>query len=135
MYDMQHCGSDAQIPAVKDDSKQGPIPQVWRPVFRAIVMAFMKGDFKLSAGVPGVSPVSDAVAGQIEACVNEYGETLTELPEETWTSSVCIWNGDRWDALIDLWTSAGGRSDLVMQAFVTESACGFDYEIHMVYVP
>jgi hypothetical protein len=34
-----------------------------------------------------------------------------------------------------LWTSREGRSDLVLQAFVAESEGGFNFDIHMVYVP
>ncbi len=55
------------------------------------------------AGIPGVSPVSDYVAEHIEAYVKHYGETLIELPEETWKSSVCIWTGHHWDAINRRW--------------------------------
>jgi hypothetical protein len=135
MHQMHGSGSAAEILAVKDASKQGPIPSAWRPVFRDIVNSFVQGDFKVSAGVPGLSPVSDDVAEHIQAYIRDYGETLVELPEETWKSSVCIWTGHRWDAIVDLWTSREGRSDLVLQAFVTEIEGGFNFGIHMVYVP
>ena len=58
-----------------------------------------------------------------------------ELPEETWDSSVCIWMGVRWDALIDLWTSSEGRSDLVLSLRVSEDGSGFKFDVYMVYVP
>ena len=67
--------------------------------------------------------------------VKDYGETLIDLPEETWKSSVCIWMGSRWDAIVDLWTLREGRSDLVLQTFVREAEVGFLFDIHMVYVP
>ena len=75
------------------------------------------------------------MAEHIEAYVKHYGETLIELPEETWKSSVCIWTGHHWDAIVDLWTSREGRSDLVPQVFVTEIEGGFNFDIHMAYVP
>lgn len=132
---MPDIGSQAQIPVVKDGSKEGPIPSVWRPVFCDIVSALVRGDFKLGAGIAGVLPVSDDTAERMSSYVKDYGETLVELPEETWKSSVCIWTGHRWDALVDLWTLREGRSDLVLQTFVRESDRGFLFDIHMVYVP
>ena len=44
-------------------------------------------------------------------------------------------DGHRWDAVIDLWTSREGRSDLVLQIFVTEVEGGFRFDIHMIFVP
>ena len=79
---MNDRGPTTEVPVVKDASKQVPIPSAWRPVFRDIAKAFVRGDFKVSAGVPGVSPVRDNVAQQIEAYVKNYGEMLVELPDE-----------------------------------------------------
>ena len=132
---MNDRGSIKDVPVVKDASKQGPIPSAWRPVFQDIVKAFVLGDFKVSTDVPGVLPVRDNVAKQIESYIGDYGETLVELPAETWNSSVCIWTGERWDAIVDLWTAREGRSDLILQTFVRESAGGFSYDIRLVYVP
>lgn len=132
---MSDCGSIKAVPAVKDASRQRPIPSAWRPVFRDIVKAFVHGDYKISAGVPGVLPVRDNVAEQIKAYLKDYGETLVELPDETWSSSVCIWTGERWDAIVDLWTLGEGRSDLVLQTLVRESEGGFSHDIRLVYVP
>jgi hypothetical protein len=135
MHEMDNREPATEIVVIKDQSKEGPIPSVWRPVFREIVKAFVQGDFKVSAGVEGLLPVSNDVAEHTEAYIKDYAETLIELPEATWKSSVCIWMGHRWDAIVDLWTSGEGRSDLVLQVFVTESEGGFNFEIHMVYVP
>jgi hypothetical protein len=104
-------------------------------VFREIVRAFVKRDYRLSVGVPEVVPVTNDTVAQIAKYIENYGETLVELPDETWESSVCIWLGDRWDALVDLWTRAEGRSDLVLSARIFESDMGFQFQIYMVYVP
>jgi len=132
---MHDLGSQSQVPVVKDESSEGPIPSAWRPVFRDIVGALVRGDYKLGAGVPGVLPVTDDTAEHIASYVKDYGETLVDLPEETWKSSVCIWTGHRWDAMVDLWTVREGRSDLVLRTFVREADGGFLFDIHMVYVP
>jgi hypothetical protein len=124
-----------EVLAEKDEDNERPIPSAWRTVFREIVNAFVRHDYLLSSAIPGVAAVSDGTATQIRDYIQEYGETLTELPEETWDSSICIWMGDRWDALVDLWTISEGRSDLVLSAHVTESDSGFVFHVYMVYVP
>ena len=85
--------------------------------------------------MPSVAPVSRDTAEQIERYIQDYGETLVELPEETWDSSVCMWMGKRWEVMIDLWTAGEGRSDLVLTVRVSETKAGFIFEIYMVYVP
>ena len=127
--------SDAEVLAVKDEDEQRPIPTAWRPVFREIVKAFVRSDYRLSGGVLGVAPVSAKTAKQIAAYIEDYGEMLVELPEQTWDSSICIWTGNEWDVLIDLWTKGEGRSDLVLSARVSESKAGLVVKIEMVYVP
>jgi len=132
---MQTKDLDFEILAVKDAETERPIPSAWRAVFRDIVKAFSNHDYQLKIGIPKVAPISDATAKQIEESVQNYGEKLTELSEETWRSSVCIWMGERWDVLIDLWSVSEGRSDLVLSARVTEEYGGYVFHVYMVYVP
>ena len=132
---MTNVGSSFEVPVVKDATKQVPIPTAWRPTFREIVKAFVGGDFALSAGIPGVPPLRENVAAAIQAYIKQYGATLVELSDETWDSSVCIWTGERWDTVVDLWTREEGRSDLILQSLVRESADGFRYDVRLVYVP
>jgi hypothetical protein len=126
---------DSQVLAVKDEEAELAIPTAWRPVIEKIVSAFVRHDYQLTSGVHGVKPVSPETADQIRSYISEYGEELSELPEETWASSVCIWMGSQWDALIDLWTLSEGRSDLVLSLKVAEGNDGFEFSIYMVYVP
>ena len=65
----------------------------------------------------------------------DYGETLVPLPEATWETSVSQWYGERWKVLVDLHTAAEGRSDLVMDVDIVETEAGFEYTLHLVYVP
>jgi hypothetical protein len=123
------------ILAVKDGSMQQSIPTAWRLPFKNVVSAFARGDYRLKSGVIGVSEISAEIAAHIQDSVQSYGATLIELPEETWESSVCMWYGTYWDALVDLWTQEEGRSDLVLNVRVTESSFGFLFKVHMVYVP
>lgn len=100
-----------------------------------VVQRIVVGDYGLAEGVADVAPVSPETAEHIRASVADYGATLIELPEETWQTSVAQWQGSFWDVLVDLWTKEEGRSDLVLQGRITESASGIRFAIHMVYVP
>ena len=60
---------------------------------------------------------------------------LPDNPDETWTTSVAQWTGSHWDVLVDLWTVESGRSDMVLHTCVAESAGGYQFKIHLVYVP
>jgi len=132
---MQERDEYGDIPAVKDPESERAIPSSWRPVLARIVEAFARHDYRLNAGIPGVAPVSEETAAQIREYIEDYGTTLIELPEESWTTSVCIWMDDHWDALIDLWTVEEGRSDLVLQVHVSETHGGYVVNVYMVYVP
>ena len=121
--------------ATKDAESELPIPTAWRPVICRVVNAFVRHDYQLNAVVTGVAPVSAKTAEHIRSYIQDYGAELVDLPEETWDSSVCMWQGNRWDALIDLWSLSEGRSDLVLSLQVSEAQGGFEFTIYMVYVP
>ncbi len=124
-----------EVPVVKDEESEHPIPIAWRPIFVDIISAFVKKNYQLATGLDGVSSVSEETANHIKEYIEDYGEELIKLPEETWDSSVCIWMGTHWDVLVDLWTAEEGRSDLVLGARVAESNNGYIVNVDMVYVP
>jgi hypothetical protein len=120
---------------MKDEDGAYPIASPWRHTLREIAKAIAEGDYGLSRGIAAVPPVSDATAEQIRAYVSDYGETLTELPDDTWSSSVSQWMGTHWEVLVDLWTIESGASDLVLSVFVFETNDGFRFEVDSVHVP
>lgn len=123
-------------PAVKDEDAAHPVATAWRPTFHEIVAAFVAGDYGLSRGIASVAPVASSLADAIRTYVADYGETLVELPQATWTSSVAQWMGTHWDVLVDLWTHEGGASDLVLHARVFEvDGGGYRIELDSVHVP
>lgn len=132
---MSDCHTDNEVPVVKDETCERPIPTAWRSVLREIVKAFARRDYGIKVRVIGVATVSEATKSQIERYIAAYGATLVELPEAAWDSSICIWMGKHWDVLVDLWTVTEGRSDLVLYARVLEVATGYEFHISMVYVP
>jgi hypothetical protein len=123
-----------EILALKTEA-EGPIPTAWRETLSGIVEAFVSGDYDLEKGVPNVAPVPAETASHIRKYLQDYGATLIVLPDATWASSVCIWYGDHWDALVDLWTQEEGQSDLVLHVKVSEANPSFLIQIHLVYVP
>ena len=124
-----------EILVEKDEKNERLIPTAWRPSFSKIIDAFCKKDYSLSSGIVDVSSVSNETAIHIKEYIQDYGEELIKLSDETWDSSICIWMGSHWDVLIDLWTAGEGRSDLVLGAQVTEKDNRYIIDIGMVYVP
>lgn len=120
---------------VRDSEQAHQVSGVWRDTIREIVDALASGDHRLSRPIESLVSVTAATADQIHRYLENYGETLTQLPNEAWDSSVAQWTGTHWDLLIDLWTVESGRSDLVLDLRVFPFADGFRFEIHAVYVP
>lgn len=123
----------------KDESEQ-PVAELWRSTITRVVSRFVVGDFALEDfaledEVPRVAPVSAATVDQIREYLEDYGATLVELDPATWDSSVCVWMGNKWEVLVDLWTEEEGRSDLVLFLFVHEEGDDHRFEVHMVCVP
>jgi hypothetical protein len=122
-------------PAADDNSEQQPIPLEWRSTLCQIADAFAQGNYGLKPGIANVEPISASTAAQIEGYVERYPATLTSLPEATWDSSVCIWDGNHWDVLVDLWTLEEGPSDLVLHAHVHPVDAELFFSVKAVYVP
>jgi hypothetical protein len=131
---MKNTSNSNEVLALKNKA-EGPIPTAWRDTLSAIVEAFVTGDYRLEKGVANVAPVSAETASRIHKYLQYYGATLIALPDATWGSSVCVWYGDHWDALVDLWTQEEGQSDLVLHVRVNEASPSFLIQIHLVYVP
>lgn len=123
------------IAPVKDGESERPIPHAWRDALAAVVHALAGGDYSLTALTDSFIKPTPQDAARIRAAISDYGATLTELPAESWDTSVCIWYDPEWDALVDLWTFEEGRSDLVLHAKIKEIDQSYSYEIQLVYVP
>ena len=128
--------TDASIvPVRKDLTAQQPIPTVWRETLRRTADAIAAAQFDPGSLPQAVVPLTPADVERFQEATRAYGATLIALPAETWKTSVCIWTGAHWDALIDLWTLEEGSSDLVMAVRITESGPAFSFCVKLVYVP
>ncbi|WP_429000558.1 DUF7668 domain-containing protein [Stenotrophomonas rhizophila] len=116
----------------KDGENEIAVPQAWRPTLAAIVDALIQGG---EPSLPQVTLQDPDVWASAQESIRAYGAHLKRLPDESWSSSVCIWYGDFWNVLVDLYTEEEGRSDLVLQAHVYEVGEGYRYEVVLVYVP
>ncbi|MBT2564881.1 hypothetical protein J7E50_24670 [Pedobacter sp. ISL-68] len=125
----------SEILVEKNKEEELPIPHIWRPIFKNIVKAFVNRDYNLSLGVNNVNLVSDKTAEQIQEYIEDYGEELIDLPDETWDTSVYICYGEYWNVIIDLFTKNEGLSDLVLNAEVSEKDNSYAVDINLVYVP
>jgi hypothetical protein len=125
---------DEIVLPLKDEADR-PIATEWRPVLRDIVRALVRGDYTLSGCGHQVRLRTPDVAEHMRKYIADYGATLVDLPEETWTTSIAQWSESQWDVFVDLWTAEEGRSDMILDLRVFESESGFQFEVHLVYVP
>ena len=124
-----------EIEVEKNEEEELPIPHIWRPTFKAIVSAFIKKDYKLCNEIKNVNTISDKTAEQIKEYIEDYGEELIELPNDTWDSSVYIYYGNYWNILIDLYTKDEGLSDLVLNTEIREDNNEYIFDVKLVYIP
>ena len=89
----------SSVEVTKSEDEE-PVPTVWRWPFKKVAEAFRRGDFNLSSGIAGVDPISEQDAALIIANLEAYGAKLSELPEETWSTSVSRWTGADWKFLL-----------------------------------
>jgi hypothetical protein len=122
------------VPILKDEEQEHAVPSEWRPKLRDIADALAAGNYSLR-GLASVDPLDEATAAGVARNIGDYGCTLTSLSEESWDTSVCQWQLDYWEVLVDLFTVEEGCSDLVLHVHVFEEADGFLFKVHLVYVP
>ncbi len=127
--------NSATVPALKDEDAAHSVATAWRATLSDIVRAFVAKDYTLRRRPASVAPVGPVVADQIREYIADYGETLIEVPDDTWNTSVSQWTGDHWQVLVDLWTVESGESDMAMSVRVFEVDGGFRVEIDSVHVP
>ena len=121
-----------------------PIPRALRPVLSAVVDRLVAGDYD-GLKRDGVDPHEDRDLG---LWIREYGRApgtdepgrarLVPLPEEAWDSAEVIFEEPGpprfWAVVVDLWTAEEGRSDLSMEADVTETSTGLAVVVNDIHV-
>ena len=126
--------SDFIAPA-KDPDSQHPVASQWRPTLSRIVSQLAKGDYSPSLGLGHSVDLPKESAEQIRQYLDNFGESLTDLPDATWATSVATWQVSHWELIVDLWTLESGRSDLIPAVTVYEEDDHFRFEVDSIYVP
>lgn len=118
----------------KDELNEHPVPTEWRSTIARIAQGLVTGQTSELEHL-GVTGLSAETLQRINENVAEYGGHLTDLPEETWNTSVCQWMRDYWYVLVDLYTEEEGRTDLVLSMRVYRTERAYRFEVTSVHVP
>lgn len=118
-----------------DEDNERPVPTEWRPYLCSIAEALRDGDYCLVGCLPGIKRLEASRAELIKDNIDEYGEALTALPEESWETSVCLWMDGYWQVAVDLFSEESGCTDLILDVRVYKENEGYRYETQLVYVP
>jgi hypothetical protein len=124
-----------EIPIRKDDSMEHAIPSQWRPVIKGIVDALRHNtSFRGEVGIL-IKELPSSEYERIFRNIQSYGGSLAELPEETWSTSICQWQDGYWELLVDLFTNEDDLSDLALFLKVEEGRDRYIFTIQSVHVP
>ena len=120
------------LPVQKKLDEELPIPTIWRQTIANIVNTLQTNNIRTA--VPNVE-INDEDRVRVRANILAYGDSLINLPEQSWLTSIYVWSGKKWDVLVDLFTKHEGASDLVLFLEVTEKNAGFKFIVCDVHVP
>jgi hypothetical protein len=121
-------------PVIKDETRELPVPYVWRDTIVLILSAIIDGDIEFEKIKDKVKPISRVDFNRIEENILSYGLEISKLPEETWQTSIYQYQFDGWKVLVDLFTE-DSLSDLVLFLNVKETVDSYEFEIDDVHVP
>ncbi len=123
------------VPIIKDPLGEHLVPSAWRKALETAVDAIAAGDFGAVSKIDGFVPIAMEDVAAIKEIVADYGSGLVCLPQSSWDTSVCSWQGSYWQLLVDLSTEDESPSDLVMFVRATEISDYYGFEITSVHVP
>ncbi len=116
----------------KDENTERPVPTAWRAILARIADAFTAGEAPTGDDIRKVE--SKTLLINVDN-IGAYPDAIGRLAEETWKSSVYIWALDHWEVLVDLSTTDGKSSDLVLHVDVYEAGENYEFEPGLIYVP
>jgi hypothetical protein len=128
-YDMEFA------PVSKTKNQEMPVPIAWRPALKALADAIVGKRALRSIEGFVFRAIEDDGLEVSRSNIEAYPDKLGFLAEDSWKSSIYVWNEGFWEVLVDLTTEAGDLSDLVMHAKVTEREDGYFIEPGLIFVP
>jgi hypothetical protein len=123
-----------QIIVKMDCDNELPIPNEWRKIIQKIVEEIKNKNYTNLSNLPDVF-VSEKDFDGMCSYLDEYGEELISLPEETWNTSVYLWFESHWELMIDLWTVSEGLSDMIIKIEILKIGANYSFKNLMIYVP
>lgn len=127
---MNECMSEIEVEKI--EGREQPIPGRWRGPLKQVADAFADG--RIPTG-DGIRSVNAKVAKVNFENIEDYPDPTGPLRDASWNSSICVWEGNHWQVLVDLTTVSGERSDLVLHAKVFELDDRLEIEPGLIYVP
>lgn len=115
-----------------NDCTQSPVPRNWRPILKSIADALIQ---KRVPSGPSIRPVDPRILEINAANVADYPDPIGPLQEVAWTTSVSSNQGDHWEVLVDLSTSSGKTSDLVLEVKVFRVGEQLQFQPRLIFVP
>ena len=123
------------VPISKTEDQELPVPSAWRSALKEIADAFV-----LRTTIPQIDGflIGPMKKDQLKICrenIGDYPDPLGPLTEESWKTSVSVWSAGYWSVLVDLTTTSGEASDLVLHTKVMEREDRYLIEPGLIYVP
>ena len=125
----------SNVPVEKHEDTELPIPTIWRATLKSLGDSFVFGTQLVSEDKVSIEPIDEETTKINRSNIEDYPDTIGRLTEITWVSSVCAWTGNSWEVLVDLSTSDGQVSDLVMHVEIRETGDCYIIEPGLIYVP
>lgn len=119
---------------IKKDNNQHVVPVEWRKNISEIVDIIRFEEFDKLQFMDFVESVSPDDEQRIKENVEDYGEILAPLLDDSWSSSVCQWMEGYWELVIDLCTDTEGVSDLSLFLRAYEKEASVIFSIIDVHV-
>ena len=119
----------------KNENDELPVPNSWRTKLSEIVSSLADKSLFHSNEIIDLAPIDPAELRRIERNIEDYGDPLLHLSEESWKTSIYRWMGTHWTVLVDLSTTEEPSSDLVLFLTVHAKGDGYKFMIDSVHVP
>lgn len=125
----------ANIPIEKNTDKELPVPTLWRAALKELADSFVYDEFNSLKSTFLVRAIDNDIVKINKNNIEKYPDQIGLLMQKSWDTSIYVWTGKDWVVSVDLSTSDGETSDLVLHTIVREVAGSYNIEAGLIYVP
>jgi len=123
------------IPIEKNTDRELPVPTAWRAALKELADSFVVNGFNLSKSTFLIRAIDEDIVKINKSNIENYPDQIGTLMQKSWDTSVYVLTRKDWAVLVDLSTSDGKTSDLVLHTTVSEIAGSYKIEASLIYVP